>query len=54
MCARHKNRNIPTDTKTPTHLGLTATVVASLRLFHPVRRRASAIGRAGLRNRRPQ
>jgi hypothetical protein len=39
--------------KTPTHLGFAATAAAPLRLVHPVRRRASVIGRAGLRNRRP-
>jgi hypothetical protein len=54
MCSRHGNRNKPTATKTPTHLGFAASVATPPRLLHPVRRRASAIGRAGLRNRRPQ
>jgi hypothetical protein len=42
-----------TTTKTPTHLGFTASAAALPRLLHPVRRRASAIGRAGFRNHRP-
>jgi hypothetical protein len=53
-CGRHRNSNISTTTKTPTHLGFAASAAAPLRLLHPVRRRVSAIGRAGLRNRHPQ
>jgi hypothetical protein len=44
----------PAATKTPTHLGFTLSAVAPPRLLHLVHRHASAIGRAGLRNRRPQ
>jgi hypothetical protein len=44
----------PTATKTPTHLGFTSSAATPPRLLHPVHRRASAIERAGLRNRRPQ
>jgi hypothetical protein len=44
----------PTTTKTPTYLGFAASATAPPRLLHPVRRRASAIGRAGLRTCRPQ
>jgi hypothetical protein len=54
MCCRHRNSNKPTATKTPTHQGFTASAAAPPRLLHPVRRRASAIGREGLQNRRPQ
>jgi hypothetical protein len=53
-CGRHRNSNIPTAMKIPTHLGFTATAAAPLRLLHPVHRRASAIERGGLQNRRPQ
>jgi hypothetical protein len=53
-CGRHGNSKIPTATKTPTHLGFAATTAAPPRLLHPVHRRASAIGRVCLRNRRPQ
>jgi hypothetical protein len=53
-CGRHRNSNIPTAMKIPTHLGFTATAAAPLRLLHPVHRCASAIGRGGLQNRRPQ
>jgi hypothetical protein len=54
MCGRHGNRNKPTATKTPTHLGFASSVAVPPRLLHPVRRHESTIGRAGLRNRRPQ
>jgi hypothetical protein len=54
MCSHHGNRNRPATTKTPTHLGFAATPAAPLRLLHPVRRRASAIERAGLWNHHPQ
>jgi hypothetical protein len=54
MCGRHKNSNIPTATKTTTHLGFAASAAASSRLIHLVHRRASTIGRAGLQNRCPQ
>jgi hypothetical protein len=53
-CGRHENSNIPTVTKIPTHLGFITTAAAPPKLLHPVRRRASAIGRAGLWNRCPQ
>jgi hypothetical protein len=53
-CSRHKNSNKPTTTKTPTHLGFTASAAASPSPLYPVHQRASAIGRAGLQNRRPQ
>jgi hypothetical protein len=53
-CVHHGNSNIPTAMKTPTHLGFAATAATSPRLLHPIRRRASAIGRAGLQNCRPQ
>jgi hypothetical protein len=42
----------PTATKTPTHLGFTASTAALSRLLHYVHRCASMIGRAGLQNRR--
>jgi hypothetical protein len=54
MCGRHGNKNIPTTMKSLTHLGFAVTAAAPSRLLHPVRRRASAIGRAGLQNHRPQ
>jgi hypothetical protein len=49
-----QNSNIPTTTKTPTHIGFTASAAVLPRLFHPVHRHAPAIGRACLRNRRPK
>jgi hypothetical protein len=52
---RHRNsNNKPIATKAPTHLGSIASAAAPPRLIHLVRRRAFAIGRAGLRNHRPQ
>jgi hypothetical protein len=54
MCGHHGNSNIPTATKTPTHLGFAAVAAAPPRLLHPICRHASAIGRVGLLNRRPQ
>jgi hypothetical protein len=54
MCSHHKNSNITTVMKTPTHLGFTGSAVAPPMLLHPVLRRASVIGRAGLWNHRPQ
>jgi hypothetical protein len=53
-CGRHENSNILIATKTPTYLGFASTAAAPPRLLHPVHRRASVIGRAGLRNRRLQ
>jgi hypothetical protein len=53
-CGRHRNSNIPTIIKTPTHLGFAAPAAAPPKLLHPVRRCASMIGRVGLRNRHPQ
>jgi hypothetical protein len=53
-CNHHENSNRPTATKIITHLGFAPSVAAPPRLLYPVRGRASAIGRAGLRNRRPQ
>jgi hypothetical protein len=40
--------------KTPTHLDFTTSAAAPPRLLHPIHQRASAIGRAGLWNHRPQ
>jgi hypothetical protein len=54
MSGHHGNRNIPTATKTPTHLDFTTSAAAPSRLLHLVHRRASAIERAGLRNCHPQ
>jgi hypothetical protein len=54
LCDRHGNSIKSIAMKTPTHLGFIASAAAPPRLFHPVRRRASAIGRAGLRNHRHQ
>jgi hypothetical protein len=53
-CGHHKNSNIPTATKTPTHLGFATSAAAPPRLLHLVRRCASMIGRAGLWNHHPQ
>jgi hypothetical protein len=50
-CIHHKNSNTR---KTPTHLDFATSAAAPLRLLHPIHQRASAIGRAGLQNHRPQ
>jgi hypothetical protein len=52
--SRHRSSNTRIATKTSTQLDFAAFAAASPRLPHPVRRRASVIGRAGLRNHRPQ
>jgi hypothetical protein len=55
-CLRTTATKIVTKNQQPRkhHLGFAASAAVPLRLLHPVRRRASAIRRAGLRNRRPQ
>jgi hypothetical protein len=54
MCRRHRNSNIPTVTKTPTHLGFATSVAAPPRLLHLIHRHVSAIERIGLQNCHPQ
>jgi hypothetical protein len=53
-CGHHRNSNTWAATKTPTNLGFAASAPAPPRLLHPVHRRVSAIGRAGLQTHHPQ
>jgi hypothetical protein len=52
-CGHHGNSNIPTATKTLTHLGFAASASAPPRLLHLIHQRVSMIERAGLRIRHP-
>jgi hypothetical protein len=53
-CSRHENSNKTNSHENTNTLRFAASAAAPSRLLHPVRRRASAIGRAGLQNRRFQ